>query len=529
MAKLKNRHLVYTIIAVILLIIVGSVFALMQGKDAGFKMVNFGQVNLKSQEVFENTINLQNVGQDDVVLSNLKFTNSDANLNSYARVGVWYFSKDDDLEDLVKELNEGIGSQFYSKSSKYQWSNSYNNYYYLLDAESRHNAYRIESLDSVVAFESLYIKASDQILKRVVENSDEISLHIEINLVDSNNVDAVLTNVDEKFEQIYGYSAEVYSLQNILKNVNYGVYPESSPYAGKYYIEMGQYPQTLVTDSGVIQSLTLVENKTYRIDGAECLIYTDGDCEYISFTANKENNSYVDPQSDFYSMYQKYEGVHYYKIEPVRWLVIGQADGSALPEDFKLTDETLKSVLVISESILVQSIFNQSIEHITPENSYTFNDWSGSFVRSYMNGDLYNSLFNMSEQLWIQDVSLHTTYKKKDSGVSALNTTGDKLFLLGVNNQSGNIYGDNYLVNLLNNSEAKIGGTYEWMLATSTDLSNATGVRYNADTGCGHWWLRTGYDKISKSASYSCRVGCVSCLFVDSDYAGLRPALILGG
>ena len=310
----------------------------------------------------------------------------------------------------------------------------------------------------------------------------------------------------------------------------------SDRFNGFYYVDYGYYPQTLAVegeDGFSVSNLTLVDGETYTLEDttgarAECPVYTNGANKYVQFTMTSSNSSYYNS-----STHTQYKDTHYYKIEPVRWLILGYGDNTAIADgDISVTNgsltlaDTSKGLLVLSEKVLIQQRFNPQTTHTTSAGTTTYSDWEKSEIRKFMNTTFINDVFKYNESDNILPQDLTTTYRDTSGSVSTLNTEKDKLFLLSCTQSSYNT--DNYQVQqgLKSGTNNGVYGTqYVPLQAKASDLAFATGCYQN--NGNTYWWLRAGYYSYNSRACFVFSRGIVSYDFVDSGYLGSRAAFVM--
>ena len=576
--KRKNAYMVFAIIGV--LAIIGISFA------SAFTIGKSSEINVYPVSVDANidlVEDLSDVVQGDTVVNGISFSRLDSSKDIFVRANLNYYKQsnitDDDKRFLLSINYEDIPTFV---GTDYKWTRSGDGYYYLTDLQGV--PLKVTSSTPYTFCEEITYTGATSIRGEIHYISD-LRLEANIQAINAREVSTItLSNISELFSNtfassnMYGYivtfdtdGAGDISAQTFLSDnqkvvqptqpnkIGYdfvGWYTDSSftaeydfnnvvsssftlyakfklpPYTFgeleadhvsgmKYFVEMGEYPQSLYT--GETNALTQVTGETYDIDGSTCNVYTDGTDRYVEFTMSSSNNGYSSN-----SNYASYLGTKYYKIEPVRWIVIGQGDGSALPSDFDIYNTTLDSLLVISENILVQQMFNPLTTHTTSNNDTAYADWEGSQIRTYMNGTLLDQLFDETQQSLLQSTTLTTTYLNTSGTITNITTTGDKLFNLAISRQNGVDYSDTYLADLLNNdTTVQYGNTYSSLRATATDMARATGVYYNASTGFGYWGLRSGFYNYHNFASFVLGDGLVGCDYVNLTANGVRAAFVL--
>ncbi len=149
-------------------------------------------------------------------------------------------------------------------------------------------------------------------------------------------------------------------------------------------ITYGSYPQTKVTDAGLIAELnaqTLSDDNTVTYSGSKYLKQTD-----------------------------------WFKFEPIQWRVLSNTNGE---------------LFVMAEKILESRAYNQEYTGVT---------WENCTLRAWLNNDFYNAAFTSAEQAKIETstvVNEDNPYYGTDGG----NNTSDKLFLLSYAEATNAPYG----------------------------------------------------------------------------------------
>jgi len=130
------------------------------------------------------------------------------------------------------------------------------------------------------------------------------------------------------------------------------------------------------------------------------------------------------------------------------------------------------------------------------------NDWIGSPVRDYLNGEFKTNRFTTEEIAAIHESSKSATGNgdgNESSWLGWASLNGEKIFLLDAKEAMNTSYG-----------------------FASTDNSSSTRVKTGAD---GWWWLRSPFTIIGSDAGCVIAGGEVICDGVDDVYAGVSPAL----
>ena len=304
-----------------------------------------------------------------------------------------------------------------------------------------------------------------------------------------------------------------------------------------YYIELGEYPQTVVEDTTIIAALNALGDnaKTGRT-------FTVGASEDVSQTAHVEylynGNKYVKVAKAAVFTYQTYPkfasgtvptggNTYWFKVEPIKWFLL---------EAYSTTKTAYagpsSGIRVISEQILTSNVrFGY-----TTSSSYTLNladnpllsmseptvygtEWEKTNVRAWLNNAFYTTAFSVDDQAYI---ATNTTryfgaggYNAKDDYTSTTggSTTEDNVWLLSFYEIKNTYYTDNLYLNKKSRA------------ATPTDFAVVNYV-YMGSNGGGWYWLRSaGTDGTACSVNYS---GILySSDEAGSSYLGVRPALTI--
>jgi len=149
-------------------------------------------------------------------------------------------------------------------------------------------------------------------------------------------------------------------------------------------ITYGSYPQTNVTDAGLLTALnaqTLCADNTVTYNGSKYLKQTD-----------------------------------WFKYEPIQWRVLSNTNGE---------------LFVMAEKILDSRAYNQVDTNVT---------WETCTLRTWLNNDFYNTAFNATERAKIKTTNV-VNENNPWWGTSGGNNTSDKLFLLSYSEAMNPAYG----------------------------------------------------------------------------------------
>lgn len=274
-------------------------------------------------------------------------------------------------------------------------------------------------------------------------------------------------------------------------------------------IEFGSYPQTEVTDSSLVSTLTNKAGSTdnwtsynYYIEDeqSDFMRYTD-----VEYNGEKYRGVYFDSYRPGYTVYlssadesrQDDNGyntgtVYWFKYEPVTWTILDADTG-----------------LVISKLVLdSQEYYDNGYNRTKDGNTVYPNNWEYSNIRSWLNDDFYNTAFTKTEKKKINTTTLENkAWDTVDSEYDA-NDTEDKVFAL--------TYDDAF----------NHWNSYKDRRAENTDYAKCQGVYDNTSYGTSSYWLRSaGYG--NNNACYVNYDGDVSYYYYVGTIIGIRPALCL--
>lgn len=193
-----------------------------------------------------------------------------------------------------------------------------------------------------------------------------------------------------------------------------GIFGVSSSAAYNYtnIIELGEYPQTEVTDYSLKAQLNAL--------GGGSTVYFEGErYKRVCFEEYTPSRPDLPAHEDYSSQddngYCK-QTVYWFRYEPIRWKVLNNTDGE---------------LLMISEKILDAKPFNSDWSSgIT---------WMNSSVRGWLNGDFAFSAFSLDEVGLILDSNI-TNPPEPFEGTSGCANTTDRLFFLSFNEATNGAY-----------------------------------------------------------------------------------------
>ena len=188
--------------------------------------------------------------------------------------------------------------------------------------------------------------------------------------------------------------------------------------------------------------------------------------------------------------------VYYFKVEPIKWRILSESDGTAL---------------ILCESIIANKRYDDSS-----------NNYENSEIREWLNNEFYTTAFSTLQQELIQTTEVDNSEYSTgySSNPYACANTNDKIFLPSYREMVNTAYG--------------FSGDYAYDTARrrlTSDYSRATGVWMNTDTsyyGNGYWWLRSPYNNTSDNARYVINYGSIyNYNSVNDTIHGVVPALVI--
>ncbi|HOJ45683.1 MAG TPA: DUF6273 domain-containing protein [Bacilli bacterium] len=281
----------------------------------------------------------------------------------------------------------------------------------------------------------------------------------------------------------------------------------------------GMYPQTKVTDSTLVSTLTSAAGSLpssgnnqawtdygYYISGSisSFMWYIDlinGNEKYrgVYFTSYRPYQTTIPSSTG--NTFQDDNGyttssVYWFKYEPIAWRVLDVQAGKA----FLMTN------LVLDSQDYFYSDSNRTINSVTV---YP-NNYMESHIRFWLNDNFYNAAFSAEEKARIQTTTVDNSVASTgyDPNIYACANTSDKVFLLSYVEATSATNG--------------LSTTTSRKLAPSA-YAKSQGV-YTYTTGYNYWWLRSPSSS-SVSARLVNRDGSFGGISVNYAYPGIVPAL----
>ena len=282
---------------------------------------------------------------------------------------------------------------------------------------------------------------------------------------------------------------------------------------GKTYINFGRYPQTVVTDTNLINELDK--------------IITTNSLGYIEYNGEEYKKLVAEPYRLEKSIFKNGDKVeadktYYFLVEPIKWRVLETVNGGyKLLSEFTLDSQNFYTYGFGTRTINSQTIYPNNYEYsnirawLNGYNGISYN------VEDYTNKGFIDIAFTEEEQARIKttlvDNSSESTGDKENQYVC--NNTNDKIYLLSYQEATNTSYGFD--------SDRKIYDSER--LVQPTDYALARGCCMLTSTyyyGYGYWYLRSPNFGRNNSARIVCWYGYIdSCDFVTSKSPGVRAAL----
>lgn len=299
---------------------------------------------------------------------------------------------------------------------------------------------------------------------------------------------------------------------------------DSHPEVGTI-ITLGTYPQTRVTDSTLIDTLTSAAGTLpssgnnqawtdygYYISGSLSsfmwyIDLTDGDDQYrgVYFTSYRPH--WTGGASSTSSSYQDDNGyyintIYWFKYEPIPWKIIAVANYKA----FLVAD------LVLDGG---DYHYSQSNRNINGSTVYA-NNYEHSHIRAWLNDSFYNTAFNTDEKSIVATTNVDNspTSTGRNPNSYASQNTNDKVFLLSYQEVTNASYG-------FTSNTSRERGPSDYALAQGVVVQSTP---YN------YWWLRSPAHSTPVRACYVSISGVAKLennYSVNSADIGIVPAMYI--
>ncbi len=251
------------------------------------------------------------------------------------------------------------------------------------------------------------------------------------------------------------------------------------------YVNLGRYPQTVVSDTSLIEALNIIS----------------------------ETNSlgYIEYNGEEY----KKEGSNYYKVELIKWRVLESNNGT-----YKLVSEMLldsQQFYTLNEERLVngKKVYVDNYEYSNVRAWLNGYDGSSYNVDNYINRGFIDVAFTEEERKLINTTLVDNgkSLTLDSSNDYLCNDTNDKLYLLSIVDLTNTSYG-------FVSSSTAFTSTRQ---AKATNYAIAKGLYVDVNNGNSDWYLRS---KVSNQyfVHYVGTMGFINPNTVDL-YLGVRVAL----
>ena len=294
-------------------------------------------------------------------------------------------------------------------------------------------------------------------------------------------------------------------------------------------IEFGEYPQTLKASDVTITSETPDADGYYTgSDGAryaKLTINLDANYEIMEMDAETYASLGMLTAADGTQMAE--DGTYYFKVEPIKWRVLKEANGQALI----VADNILKG-MAYQATYTSDNDGYHTTANGAPAGTYA-NNYMYSDLRAYLTGDFYNTAFDTTEQAQILttevDNSAATTNDASNPYVCA--NTNDKVFALSYADLINEEY--KFSSNTEAPDPAKAWKTTDYAKATvamtiTEELASAEGEEaaalYAPYIGTGAMWSRSPNSSYSHFAFCAFLGGLIN-RSVSNPFSGCVPAL----
>lgn len=296
-------------------------------------------------------------------------------------------------------------------------------------------------------------------------------------------------------------------------------------------VELGSYPQNLVTDSKTISKLNELEIswKSYGYYSGDGSINSAEEGDWMKYSdVSLDGNRYraviftkyrpigSGDISDVYSSSQNSNGyspnkIYWFKFEPIKWNVLDSISGLLLCEYIIDSQPFNYTFFYDGEGDMYDSAFG--------DKSYsTFaNNYPVSSIRKWLNDDFFNTAFNDEEKAKITKTICENKGLDPEKTIFDCESTEEYVFLLSQNEVCNSSYG--FASNYSNWDEARRTQGTDYAKIQGLTVSDSNKFHNNS-----HWWLRTPGDG-SSDACYIDEVGYGSDYFCDSSNKGVRPAI----
>ena len=472
----KSTVLSVALIIVSLIVIVATTLAYFTDRVSKESTMQFGKISIAEGKGFvSGSTSLKDKLPGDKITDTISFSKSVDSQPMYVRAKVSFTTNGNDtVKAYVKELNNGTFAIKEYTTSNYKWSEKMGNYYYLMDMTGD-KVHTLSTNEEITLADSLVLSID---LKQDEEKSQymqEISLSVEIQAIQTANISNDFDTVNTKFGEVFGEKAEIQA-SVIREGMKFGQYTSdntnNTELVGKYYVSYGYYPQSKATteETTALADIISVKQANYTFENSTTMMFDVYEYNGKEFVKNGDN---------------------FYKVEPVKWIILGYGDDTALTDgDITAIAETSISfsadaqikadqygLLVLSEKMLTKAQYDP---YDTSLNRTQYNEYSkGSLVQTM--SSLVNQIFTNAEKSVVKPQTLYSTYFRTYADAST--GTGDKvsdalLFPLAF---TGDSYKDNF-------------GVQTYLTTTNSRISYISAFANNGtESASFSGWLRSGY------------------------------------
>ena len=307
-------------------------------------------------------------------------------------------------------------------------------------------------------------------------------------------------------------------------------------YAQGDLVTFGWYPQTKVTDGGILAALDAAP-QTWRSYGyytgtgkysdgnmapSGYMEYTDvtyGGQKYRGVRFSQYRPYYTGLTSSAGNSFQGENGydqpgsAYWFQWEPLQWRVLDPATGLVLCETI-IDSQPYNNFVLYSGS----DAYGSAAYWGDADKTHYANNYAESSVRRWLNAVFFGAAFSPSQRDIIASATLdNSAYSTSYSAYDSVSTT-DKVFLLSFGDMTNTAYG----------FDAR-----DWMndparQAQGSDYAKCQGLYVDSSNDCSRWWLRSAgyYSDLACSVEYD---GWLSDYYYgtsNTDF-GIRPALKL--
>ena len=297
--------------------------------------------------------------------------------------------------------------------------------------------------------------------------------------------------------------------EEIKEEIDIKVYEEND----QLYVNLGRYPQTVVTDASIINALSNIN--------------TENEFGYIEYNGKEYKKVVANPYAPNYTFINGntiVEGnTYYFLVEPIKWRVLEESDGTyKLLSEMIIDNTNFYHTIDQNRTINGQKIYPNNYEYsnirawLNGYNGISYN------VEDYTNKGFYDIAFTEEEKQLINttlvDNSLSSTSDLNNSNIC--NNTNDKVYLLSRSDTLNTYYG-------FSSSYSEEDITRRAQVSDYARSKDCWISTYSGDYGNGDWWLRSPLYNGSSDARVVINFGVVGISYVDNACCSIRPALTI--